>query len=49
MYKIGDIVLILNGKEKVFVKIIIINLDNTFIVKSENGTKLRVYREDIID
>jgi hypothetical protein len=38
----------MNGKEKIFVKIIKINLDNTFIVELENGTRLRVYKDDII-
>jgi hypothetical protein len=47
MYNINDEVMIINNNEIIKVTIIKINLDGTFIVKTEDNEELRIYRQDI--
>jgi hypothetical protein len=47
MYNIDDEVMIVDNNEVIKVTIIKINLDGTFIVKTEYNEELRIYREDI--
>jgi hypothetical protein len=47
MYNINDEIMIFNDGKLIKVIIIEINLDGTFVVKTEHGETLRIYREDI--
>jgi len=47
MYKIGDMITIINNDIELTVKIVKINLDGTYDVINSNKETLRIYREDI--
>lgn len=49
MYKIGDVVVILNGKVLINVIIVKINLNGMLEVMTDTGEKLVIYRCDIIE
>jgi len=47
MYQIGEIIVIIGNNIELTVEIIKINLDGTYSVLKDDGTMIRIYREDI--